>query len=117
MEILILLPHPRSRKEIVELKAFIGKARIEGVEFSKITDLQAEAGAMGNAVTDSITAIIHAAQKPLVELIKCLQKYVDLFRTEIHITTKNGDEIQIKVGRRMTAAEIQHIIESTQKSQ
>lgn len=42
--------------------------------------------------------IIEAAEKPLVELVKCLQRLVDNYRIKISIPSKNGS-IEIVHGR------------------
>lgn len=117
MELQILLREENSKQGIINLKNYIDKASIEGLEETEIERAPHGEGEMGlGDLLGSIKTIIEAAQQPLVELIKCLQKYVDNYRTEIVIPITNGEEIRLIQGRSMKANELKELVVAIQKS-
>lgn len=117
MELQILLSEENSKQGVINLKNFIDKASIDGVEETHVERSLHTKGQMGAGnILNSITTIIEAAEKPLVELIKCLQKFVDNYRTEITIPTKNGEKIVLSHGRSMKAEELRELVVAIQKS-
>ena len=98
------------------LKDFLVREGVSGLENVEIERVDHRVGQMGmGAFTGSIKAIIEAAEKPLVELIKCLQKYVNNYRTHITIPTKNGP-IELSHGRSMKAEELKELVTAIQKA-
>jgi len=67
-------------------------------------------------ILNSITTIIEAAERPLVELIKCLQKFVDNYRTEITIPTKEGNKIVLSHGRSMKPEQLRELVTAIQQN-
>jgi hypothetical protein len=115
MELQIVLAE-KSNQGIINLKKFIDKASIDGVEETEIERGTHKEGQMGAGdILNSIKTLIEAAEKPLVELVKCLQKFVDNYRTEITIPTKNGERIVLSHGRSMKAEELKEIVVAIQK--
>ncbi|HEY4062716.1 MAG TPA: hypothetical protein VGM30_12495 [Puia sp.] len=113
MELEIILEQEDSKKGIIHLKNEIDKTGIEGIsaaEISRVPSKENEQG--GGDLLNSIKMLIVAAQKPLVELVKCLQKYVDNYRTKITIPRKNGKDIVIEHGRSMTPEQLKEIVVS-----
>jgi len=117
MTIEIELPAKEPKTGIINLKNFIDKASLDGVDETAINNAQVKQGEMGPGdMLNSVKVLIEAAHKPLVELIKCLQKYVDNFRTEITIPHKNGNII-LKYGRKMSSEQLNELITSILKNQ
>ena len=117
MELQILLSEENAKHGIINLKNFIDKASIDGVSETEIEREPDEDGEMGvGDLLGSIKTIIEAAEKPLIELIRCLQKYVNNYRTQITIPTKNGKHIVLTHGRSMDAKELQELVVAIQKS-
>lgn len=115
MEIKILLPEEK-KQGIVNLKNFLDKASIEGIYQTEIERAPHENDQMGaGAILGSISTLIEAANKPLTELVMCLQKYVTNYRTEIIIPTKDGN-IVLSAGRSMTAQQLQELVTAILKS-
>lgn len=117
MEIQFSLPEQESPQGIINLKNYIDKAGIEGISETVVlraTHKENEMGA-GN-ILSTLKSYIDAAQKPLTELIKCLQLYVKNYRTEITIPTKNGEKIVLSHGRSMTAEELEKLTISILKN-
>lgn len=115
MEIKLLLPDGSPREGIIHLKTFIDNASIDGVENTVIERAEHAPGEMGaGTILNAVKAIIHAAEKPLVELVKALQKYVDNYRTTIIIPTQNGN-IELKHGRSMSATELKELVTAIQE--
>ena len=54
-----------------------------------------EDGAMSTGIVSSIVAIVNSVNEPLVELVKCLQEYIKLFKSEITITNSKGEKLAI----------------------
>jgi hypothetical protein len=74
MEIQILLPHDSPKQGVINLKNFIDRAAISGIEQAEIERAPHEDGQMGAGILlNSITTIISAATEPLIVLVKCLQ--------------------------------------------
>jgi hypothetical protein len=116
MEIKILLPKGNSKQGVINLKNYIDRASIEGVVQSEVERASHYNGEMGaGAILGSISTVVEAAHKPLTELVKCLQKYVDNYRTEITIPTKNGN-IVLSVGRSMKADKLKELVVSILES-
>jgi hypothetical protein len=116
MKIKIIPENGQSKESLENLLKFINKSGIEGLDGAEVDRGAAKPGEMGaEGILGSISAIIHAAEKPLVELVKCLQKYVDNYRTKIVIPTKKGD-ITISHGKSMTATELKELITSIKES-
>src|SRR3954464_846558 len=105
MEITILLPEDSSKKGIGNLKTFIDKASIAGIktEIKRATHVHGQMG-VGD-ILNSIKTIISGpmplspvrdqnrdeAAEPIVELVKCLQKYANNYRTVISLSTAKGN--------------------------
>jgi hypothetical protein len=116
MQLHILLPKESPKTAANNLKVFIEKASINGLYSVKVERVQHSQDQMGAGdILNSIQTIIEAASEPLVELVKCLQKYVDNYRTVITIPTRNGN-IELKQGRSMKSEEIKDLITSIQKN-
>lgn len=110
MELQIQLSQEKSTKDIIHLKNFIQQEFSEDLIDINIDRVVPQAGEMGEgAILNSIQTVIIAAQKPFVELIKCLQKYVDNYRTVITISTKQGD-IKLTHGRSMKPEQLQEMV-------
>lgn len=116
MEIQIQLPQEQSKQGIINLKNFIDRASIKGVERTDIERAAHGNGQMGlGDLLGSVKTIIEAASEPLVELVECLQRYVDNYRTVIIIPTKNGN-IELKHGRSMNPEELKDLVTAIQQS-
>ena len=115
MELKIVLPEENSRQGIIHLKNFIDQTSIDGIEETEIERAVHQGDQMGAGdILGSIKTVIEAAEKPLVELVKCLQKYVDNYRTVITIPTQNGN-IELKHGRSMSPEQLQAIVVAIRK--
>jgi hypothetical protein len=115
MELTILLPD-QSARAAIHLKEFLDSEYIDGLDKTEVNRTAGARGEMGGEeLLGSITAVIHALQKPLVELVKALQKYVDTFLVTIVIPTPHG-EVKLKKGGRMSAKELENLITSIQKA-
>lgn len=109
MEILINLEEPL-KNEVIKLKDFIDEESINGISTTQIETSAAGPGEMGaGELLSKIKAIITAAEKPLTELVKTLQKYVDNYRTNVNIEV-NGVKINISHGRSMDDEVIKELI-------
>jgi hypothetical protein len=86
---------------------------LEAVEIERAPHGDGQMGA--GDLLNSIQVLITAASEPLVELVKCLQKYADNYRTRITIPTKNGDII-LEHGRSMKVEQLQSLIVAIQKN-
>ena len=116
MKIDIFLPEATSKEGILVLKDYIDKASINGLEAVTVERAVVQPGEMGaGGILNAVKAVIHAAEKPLVELVKCLQKYVDNYRTTVTIPTKNGN-IELKHGRSMSATELKELVTAIQEN-
>ncbi len=116
MELQIVVSKESSVQGAINLKRFIDSASIDGLEKSEVDRSFSNQGEMGTGnLLGSITTLIQAAEKPLVELIKCLQKYVDNYRTTVIIPTTNGN-IELKHGRGMTPEQLQELVVAIQKN-
>ena len=116
MELLISLNEEISKQGIIHLKDFIDRSSIEGIEQTEIERRPPKEGQMGfGEIFAAVKTIIEAAERPLVELIKCLFRYVENYRTEINIQTKNGEKIVLKHGRSMKPDDLQNIVVAIQK--
>ena len=110
MELQISLPDDSPRQGILNLKTFIDRAGIDGVEKTEIQTATLEDGAMGaGELLNSITTIISAATEPIVELIKTLHKYAENYRTKLTITANNVT-IKIEHGKSMKTEQLKELM-------
>lgn len=110
MELQISLPDDSPRQGILNLKKFIDKAAIEGVEKTEIETAPLADGSMGvGELLNSITTIISAATEPLVELVRCLHKYAENYRTRLTITSNNVT-INIEHGKSMKTEQLKDLM-------
>ncbi|MBB5441373.1 hypothetical protein HDC92_005081 [Pedobacter sp. AK017] len=111
MKLKLTLPGENPVKDLINLNNFIEKSGIEGISHTGLTESEnKDPRHMGiGDFLGSISTVIDAAEKPLVELVKCLQLYVSNYRTKITIPTKNGN-IEIDGGRKYSAQEIKDIV-------
>jgi len=99
MELTLIVDLNKTHAEIVSLKNFIDHNDIEGITKSEIQKGEHEPGTQGFDVLNSIKLIIEAAEKPLVELIDCLQKYVDGYHSKVTLKNSTGASLEIDMGR------------------
>jgi hypothetical protein len=115
MKIRIAVPEDLSKKNLLHLKSFLERADIEGLDKIDIERKDIRPGQMGfGEVMNSLELIIHAAEKPLVELVGCLKKYVELYQTTIVFDTEDG-KVEIKHGRSMKPDQLEAIIKAMVK--
>lgn len=116
MELKILLPVDSSKEGVIHLKDFIDDACIQGIEKTEVERAPHDEGQMGAGILlNSIATLITAATEPLVELVKCLQKYAENYRTVITIPTKNGNII-LEHGRSMKAEQLRDLVVAIQNN-
>ncbi|THH34336.1 hypothetical protein [Neolewinella litorea] len=116
MELKIVLPAEKSKQSIVNLKNYMDKVSIDGVYSIEIDRAEHFSGQLGYGnILNSITTVVEAATEPLVELVKCLEKYVSNYRTVITISTKHG-KVEIKHGRSMSPDELKEVVSSIQQN-
>jgi hypothetical protein len=110
MEFNIIL-EDSNKTGIINLKNYLEKASIDGVDEIEVNRTEHADDQMGaGAILSSITALISSAKNPLTELIKCLQKYVDNFRTKVRIPDGKGGVIEISHGRSMTPEQLKELV-------
>lgn len=111
MELLIALDSAKPENELKTLKNFIDKQDIDGISKSEIEKGEHEQGTQGIDIINSIRIIIEAAEKPLVELIDCLQKYVDGYHSKVTIKNSKGATLDIEMGRGIDKETLKIIIQ------
>ena len=79
----------------IQLKNFIQE------DFPGLIELEIE--------KDSVSAVVTAAQKPLLELILCLKKYADNYKTVVTIPTRTG-EVKIEHGSSMNKEQLEGFV-------
>ena len=120
MELQLLLPDSNPKNELINLKNFIDRASIDGMEITEIARSEQEEithtnGQMGaGEIIAAVRTIIEAAAEPLTQLVKCLERYVNNYRTTITIATKKGNEIKLEHGRSMTPEQLKDIVVAIQ---
>lgn len=100
--------------QINYVKEDIDRESIEGIYSLKIEKEMLQRGQMtiDGGVLNSIKGIVEAASKPLVELVKVLQKYADNYRTPIKIKLNNGTEVTLSHGKSMTPDQLEKFVNS-----
>lgn len=111
MELKIILEQANYKKGIIHLKEQLDRSGIEGMQINEVERIGSDQNEMGvGEILNSVTSIIHAAEKPLVELVMCLKKYVDNYRTTIRIPQNSGKDIVLEHGRSMTPEQLKDIV-------
>lgn len=110
MELQISLPDDAPKQGILNLKEYLDRSGIEGVERTEIETAPLRDGAMGaGELLNSITAIVSAAAEPLVELVRSLHKYAENYRTRLTITSNNVT-INIEHGKSMKTDQLKELM-------
>lgn len=82
-----------AEKQVINLKNFLEKQTIEDFEELLVKRSEFQEGQMGaGIILGSVSGVIRAASQPLTELVKCLQKYIASFNTEIEIKILDGQK-------------------------
>lgn len=117
MEVKIMLPEDNEKEKVSHLKKYLDTAAIKGLTEIKVERSinNPDKSWSGNFI-NSLNTFIDASTAPLIELIRCLQKYVNNYRTEITISTKNGGKIILSHGRAMEADELKELVIAIQKN-
>lgn len=111
MELSLTVNAPNAQNQVGYLKNFIDKEGIDGVEKSEVETGGHVAGTQGLDVLNSIKVIIEAAEKPLVELVDCIQKYVENYRSDVTISNSKGASLKINMGRSMDKETLKLIVQ------
>ncbi|TDX01415.1 hypothetical protein [Dinghuibacter silviterrae] len=107
MELSVTLNGNNHPNELLTLKTFIKRAGIEGLEG---VDL-----ARGVGPLDALKANLKKAEKPLFELVKCLQKYADNYRTRVVVKTPGGKDYTLENGKDLRPDQIQAVVDGLLK--
>ena len=111
MELSIAVNTPKPETQITSLKNFIDRQDIEGVSRSEIEKGEHITGTQGIDILNSIKVIIEAAEKPLVELIDCIQKYVDSYHSSVTLKNSKGASLEIDMGRGIDKETLKTIVQ------
>jgi hypothetical protein len=96
---------------LIELKKYIAKQELKGVVSTELLQDTVKTGQMGILVImDSLVTTTNVVESPIEELIKCLQDYVDSYRTYLTITTKEGIVIEINHGRSLKPEQLRNLL-------
>jgi len=111
MELIIALPDSSPKQQIILLKNHIDRTIIDGITGTEIERATYIDGQLGiGDLLNSISAVIQAAEQPLLQLVVCLQKFVDNYRTEITITNGSGKSLNIKSGKKIDQDAMKSIV-------
>ncbi|EOR94358.1 hypothetical protein ADIARSV_2440 [Arcticibacter svalbardensis MN12-7] len=98
---------------LIELQRYINKQKIEGVVYAEMLQPTVKTGQMGIGINmNSIAATINVLEGSILELLNCLQKYVDNYTTNITVTTKEGIVIEITHGRSLKPEQLSSILKA-----
>jgi hypothetical protein len=82
-----------AEKQVINFKNFLEKQSIEDLDELLVKRTEHQEGQMGvGGILGSVSGVIRAASQPLTELVKCLQKYIQSFNTEIEIKISEGEK-------------------------
>ncbi len=111
MELSLSVNAPNPQNQLAYLKNFIDKEGIDGVKKSEIETGEHIAGTQGLDILNSVKVIIEAAEKPLIELVDCVQKYVENYRSDVTISNSKGASLKINMGRSIDKETLKVIIQ------
>jgi hypothetical protein len=111
MELTLIVDSGHYQPAVASLKDFIDRSDIDGISSNKINQGGHIPGTQGIDVLNSIKLIIDAAERPLVELIDCLQKYVEGYRSKVTLKNSNGASIDIVMGRGIDKSTLKVIVQ------
>lgn len=84
-----------SKEDLMMLKNFIEKKKIDTLKKVEIGTTKPKAGQMGPGIASALSALLSSATGPLQTLAEALVEIVRLKRSEIRITGVSGAEICI----------------------
>ena len=107
MKLRLSLPAQSSLQQVVYLKGLIVESAIDGigdVEIERASVLSDGMSGLGN-FANTIVAVVSASSRPLSELVKCLNTFIENFRTEVEISV--GDKkVVLKSGNLKQSEEL-----------
>ena len=86
---------PNNEKQLIHLKNYLEKARINELDEIKISRSEAKTGEMGAGILQGITGLITGGSGPLTKLAEALVKYVEILRSEVKLKSSSGEELVI----------------------
>lgn len=92
MKIQIEIRGAKNKEQIVHMKKFMEKERINGLEKIKV-DRTINNGEMGGGVIGTLTAVLIGVAGPFSRFAESFTKYATSFRTEIILKNEYGDEL------------------------
>ena len=84
-----------NQKQLIHLKSYLEKAQLDDLESVEVERTEAKAGEMGVGVLKGISAILLGGSGPFTKLAEALIKYVEILRSELILTNKDGEELII----------------------
>jgi len=85
-----------SERQIINLKDYIHRQKIDGLFNLEISQSKPKKGEMSSGGIDkALVSFIDSINAPLVQLVSCLTEYVKLFKTEIKLKNEKGTELNI----------------------
>ena len=111
MELSLIVNTPDPQNQLAYLKNFIDREGIEGVKKSEIETGEHTPGTQGIDILNSVKVIIEAAEKPLVELVNCIQKYVENYRSDVTLTNAKGASLKINMGRSIDKDTLKYMVQ------
>jgi hypothetical protein len=107
MELSVTLNGNNHPNELLTLKTFIKRAGIDGLED---VDL-----ARGTGPLDALRTSLKKAEKPLADLVRCLQKYADNYRTRVVVKAAGGKDYTLENGKGLRLDQLNEMVESLLK--
>ena len=93
--------------EVIILKDFIcDYVIVDDIYIKRLPDQEGTLG--GDLLTNTIVTIIKAATEPLTALVKCLNTYISLHKTDLEISVNDK---KIKISSK-NPQELEHLIKS-----
>ena len=93
MKISIEVKGENSQKQVLHLKKYLEKARIDELGSVKVNRVTAKKGEMGAGVISTLTAVLIGISGPFSRFAQAFTTYAAGYKTEIILKNEYGDEL------------------------
>ena len=106
-----------SERQIINLKDYLHRQKIDGLSNLEISQTRPKKGEMSSGGIDkALISFIDSINAPLVQLVSCLTEYVKLFKTEIKLKNEKGTELNI-TSAKLSKDQIADIVKTFMKQE
>ena len=110
MKLSIEVRGENSEKQLIHLKKYLEKSRLDELKSVKVNKSKAKKGEMGAGAISSLTAVLLGIAGPFSRIADSFTRYATSFRTELILKNEHGDELVLNT-KKLDKEGINYLVE------